>query len=255
MTALIVLPGLDGTATLHAAFAEAAGRGFESVAVIPYPADKLQDYSGIESLVRSLLPTETPFVLLGESFSGPVAISIAAAPPANLLGLVLSTTFAAPPLPMPALVAALAPLAPVRAWPSLLVSWYLLGRWSTPQMMESLQRALLGVPSRVLRHRVASTLRADVSGRLGDIRVPVLCLRATGDRLLSRNRAVRMAAAIPDCVAIDVEGPHLLLQAAPSDCARAVCDFAGRLGQGCRFNHPSDQAQPGFPVTAGAFIR
>lgn len=229
MTALVVLPGLDGTATLHAAFARAAGHGFESISVIPYPADRVLGYPELESLVRSLLPAETPFVLLGESFSGPIALSIAASPPANLTGLVLSTTFAAPPLPLPALVASLARLAPVRALPASLLSWCLLGRWSTPQMMESLQRALSEVSPHVLRHRAASALRTDVSHRLGDIRVPVLCLRAIEDRLLSRDRAMQMVGALSRCVAVDVEGPHLLLQAAPSDCALAVCDFAARL--------------------------
>jgi hypothetical protein len=97
MTALVVLPGLDGTATLHTEFVTSVGPAFDSVAVIPYPSDKALGYAALESLVRAQLPPATPFVLLGESFSGPIALSIAANPPPNLVGLILSTTFAKAP--------------------------------------------------------------------------------------------------------------------------------------------------------------
>src|SRR5688572_3895642 len=100
MTALVVLPGLDGTATLHTKFVASVGPAFDSVTVIPYPPNEALGYVALEALVRAQLPTATPFVLLGESFSGPVALSIAADPPPNLVGLVLSTTFAKSPVPL-----------------------------------------------------------------------------------------------------------------------------------------------------------
>lgn len=229
MTVLVVLPGLDGTATLHAAFAEAVRSGFESVAVIPYPTSEALDYADIEALVRPLLPRETPFVLLGESFSGPLAISIAAAPPVNLVGVVLSTTFAQSPLPLSRLLGSIARIAPVRALPLPLLSWYLLGRWRTMSLTESLQHALQGVSDNVLRHRAVSALRVNVSSKLGDISVPALYLRATHDRLVPGSCAEKIASATAHCTVVDIEGPHLLLQASPSSSARAVCDFAARL--------------------------
>lgn len=229
MTALVVLPGLDGTATLHDAFAKSAQSGFESVAIIPYPADQALGYAEIEALVRPLLPVDEPFVLLGESFSGPIAISIAASPPPNLKGLVLSTTFAKSPLALPAFLAALTRIAPVRAVPPLLLSWSLLGRWSTSETMGSLRHALLSVSPDVLRHRAASALRADVTSRLGEVLVPVLVLRATEDRLLSRKCSDHMASAVTHGTVVDVVGPHLLLQTVPVDCARAISDFVARV--------------------------
>src|SRR5688572_4533538 len=100
MTALFLLPGLDGTATLHSAFAAAVSHAFDSVTVVSYPTDQALGYSALESLARAALPPVAPFVLLGESFSGPIALSIAADPPPNLVGLVLSTTFARSPVPI-----------------------------------------------------------------------------------------------------------------------------------------------------------
>ena len=56
-------------------------------------------YDELEVLVRAALPTGQRYFLLGESFSGPLAIRIAANPPAGLAGVILCGTFAKNPLP------------------------------------------------------------------------------------------------------------------------------------------------------------
>lgn len=227
MTALVILPGLDGTGTMHASFASALDE-LGPVTALAYPADKTLDYADIEAWVRRRLPMDSPFILLGESFSGPVAISIAAAPPPNLVGLVLSTSFSETPLRASPLFAWLVGIVPVARLPGFLLAPPLLGRWSTPTLLASLQHALRLVSPLVLRHRAATALRANVSSRLGAIGVPVLCLRATRDRLVPYRCVRRMTAAIADCTLIEIDGPHLLLQAVPTACARAVSSFAQR---------------------------
>jgi pimeloyl-[acyl-carrier protein] methyl ester esterase len=67
--------------------------------VVPYPPDVPLGYDELEPLVREALPTRGHFVLLGESFSGPLAIRIAANPPPALVGLILCVTFASTPSP------------------------------------------------------------------------------------------------------------------------------------------------------------
>ena len=141
MTALLILPGLDGTATLHTAFIEAAAPLFDSVEVVPYPPDRPLGYAELEVISRAAFP-EKPFVLLGESFSGPVALSIAADPPANLRGLVLSTTFATAPVPFLRTFAPLLHAVPFPLPPSMLLSWWLFGRWATPALEAALRDAL-----------------------------------------------------------------------------------------------------------------
>ena len=230
MTALVVLPGLDGTATLHTEFVTSVSPAFDSVTVVPYPPDQALGYVALEALVRTSLPPAAPFVLLGESFSGPIALSIAANPPPNLVGIVLSTTFAKSPVPLLSPLAVFTRIAPVRALPLALLSWLLLGRWTTPHLEASLQSALLAVSPAVLRFRVAEAMRADVSASLGVVAAPVLYLRAIHDRLLSAATGRHILSAIPQCTATDIMGPHLLLQAAPQDCAHAVGDFAKCLG-------------------------
>lgn len=99
MAALVLLPGMDGTGGLFSEFLEALGPGLHPI-VVPYPPDQPLDYSQLESIVRSRLPSDQPFVLLAESFSGPIAISIAASAPRGLLGLVLCCSFARSPRPV-----------------------------------------------------------------------------------------------------------------------------------------------------------
>ncbi|UHQ20201.1 alpha/beta hydrolase [Lysobacter sp. KIS68-7] len=226
MTALVVLPGLDGTATMLSAFADAARSHFSSVQVIAYPRDRALGYRALEELVRAKLPIAGAFVLLGESFSGPVAMSIAGNPPAGLVGLVLSTTFSKAPIPLLAPLASFAAFAPVRL-PTALLSWFLLGRWSTPELRSSLASALALVSPTVLRSRAAAALRADASASLGAISIPVLYLRATQDRLLPATTIGSITAAIPHASVVDIPGPHLLLQAAPERAAKVIADHWG----------------------------
>ena len=229
MTHLVVLPGLDGMATMHGDFVDAVRPSFETVSIVAYPSDQILPYSELEALVRDSLP-EGRFVLLGESFSGPIAISIAATQPRGLAGLVLSTSFARTPVPLLSSFAALVRVAPVRALPQWLLSSILLGSWRTPELMSSLRHALESVAPEVLRARVAAAMRIDVSSRLAEINLPILYLRGTNDRLMPSAASREIASKAKDVSVVDILGPHLLLQTAPRDCAQAVAEFAARLG-------------------------
>ena len=78
---LIVLPGMDATGTLHDGFINAmAARGI-AASVIAYPHDRPLDYRQLLPFVQAALPRDVPFVLLGESFSGPLALAVAARAP------------------------------------------------------------------------------------------------------------------------------------------------------------------------------
>jgi pimeloyl-ACP methyl ester carboxylesterase len=229
--ALRLLPGLDGTARLLAPFVEAAhGAGFSDVAAIAYPTDRILGYDALETFARHALPRDTPFVLLGESFSGPVALTIAADPPPNLCGLVLSTTFAKAPLPVPSPLAAFARIAPVRSLPTAALSFALLGRWSTPALRRELHDALDTVAPAVLRARAEAAMRGDVRGCLARIRVPVLCLRATHDRLLRPGAQRALRAGLADMREVAIDGPHLLLQTRTQAAAETIARFAAGLG-------------------------
>lgn len=77
---LILMPGMDGTGELFAPLIGALGSSIESI-VVRYPTDQPLTYSELFPQVRAALPRSGPFVLLGESFSGPLALMLAAEAP------------------------------------------------------------------------------------------------------------------------------------------------------------------------------
>ncbi len=231
MTHLYILPGLDGTTRMLHDFITAAQPSFASVEAIAYPTDVVLGYRELETFARAALPTDTPFVLIGESFSGPVAISIAADPPPNLIGLVLSTTFARAPVPLLGPFASLTRFAPTHSLPTPLLSAVLLGRWSTPSLRSRLRAALDDVSPAVQRARAAAAMRIDVSQDLARIEAPTLLLKANHDRLLRPGAGYELREGIPCVRQIALDGPHLLLQTRTDRCAEEIVSFASSLSQ------------------------
>ncbi len=80
---LVLLPGLDGTGRLFTPLRRLLEPNFRTV-VISYPADCPHDYDGLSTKVVRELP-KTPHVIVAESFSGPVALKVAACNPQGLL--------------------------------------------------------------------------------------------------------------------------------------------------------------------------
>lgn len=222
---LVLLPGLDATGSQHAAFSAAMRRHGVAVTVIAYPVDRALDYAGLAGFVQQALPTDTDYLLLGESFSGPLAMAIAATPPPRLRGLILSTTFARSPWRMWRRLQALLHVAPVRMLPMPALSWLLLGRWSSPALRTALGAALASVDADVLRRRAMAALGVDVAAQARALVLPTLCLHAAHDRLLPARCQRHLSALLPAQASTSLDGPHLMLQARPEAAATVIAGF------------------------------
>lgn len=223
MSTLVLLPGLDGTGKLFADFIAALGPGVEAI-VVSYPRDVVQDYTALEAFVRERLP-DRPFVLLAESFSGPIGVSIAAAPPPQLRGLVLCCTFAKLPFPFARWMRHLVRVAPLAVLPQSSLDFALLGGQASAPLRERFAATLKTVAPEVLKHRAQQALQVDMSGRLQAIRLPTLYLRGRRDRLIGW-RAVRLLANhMPALRVSDFDAPHFLLQVQAAAAAVSVAEF------------------------------
>jgi pimeloyl-ACP methyl ester carboxylesterase len=221
---LLLLPGLDGTGKLFADFLNALDLGV-SAKVVPYPPDVPLGYDELEALVRAAMPARGRFVLLGESFSGPLAIRIAADPPRGLVGLILCVTFASNPYPSLAWARWLAPLLPLKSFPRWLRAPLMWGSASPSKAPRKSERAMAGVDAAVIRRRIAALLSADETAALAQISLPTLVLCATRDRVVSKAATMRIMRGIRHAHRVDVDGPHLLLKTRPKECAAAVLNF------------------------------
>jgi pimeloyl-ACP methyl ester carboxylesterase len=235
MTALVLLPGMDGTGLLLEDFVASMGAGAD-VVLVRYPTTEVLGYPELEARVRASLPRDRPFVLLGESFSGPIAISIAAAPPANMRGLVLTCTFAC----MPTWrgfrkVAAFLP--PIGLPIVRLVRRRILGRHDSPKFRDLLEKVSSQIAPAVRKARLCSVLEIDVTEKLPRITMPVLYLRANEDQVIARAASETIARYIPTMQVREFDAPHALLQTMSDEAAVVIkrfiadCDAGNKIAR------------------------
>lgn len=209
---------MDGTGILFEPFLRVLPPAVRPV-VVSYPPDLPLGYDDLLPIVLDALP-RGPFVLVGESFSGPLALRAAAAGPAGLVGVVLVATFLTSPIPRfvrPFLVAPLFDLAPYRLELTLLA-----GLDASPEIARLLRQARAKVPGAVLTERVRAILGVDATDALRECAAPLLYLRGMRDRLVGRSslRAIRRARL--DVESVSLDAPHLLLQTRPEEAWEAI---------------------------------
>jgi pimeloyl-ACP methyl ester carboxylesterase len=226
MAKLILLPGLDGTGELFTPFIAALG-GFET-RIVSYPTDRAMSYAEHEAFARAKLPHDEDYVLLAESFSGPVGIAIAAAAPPRLKGLILCGTFASNPLPVfGPLRRVMSAFPAVRLPPALAAPWLYAGR-GTPELRRLHAQAMSRVTPSTVNARVAAILGVDYRALLRRIEVPMMYVRATADRLIPAAAGRAILQLRPDVEMAEIDAPHFLLQTEPARCAAMVLGFTRR---------------------------
>lgn len=227
---LVLLPGMDGTGRMFAPFVRALSP-FIHPDVISYPVDRSLGYAELESYVEQGLPAEGPIVLLGESFSGPLALRVAARGHPRLAAVVLVASFARSPLPI---------IGPwlrqcVGAWcfrfspPDWIVRNYLAGRDAPDDLIAHFQDAVRTVSAAVMARRAKDVLAVDVRPLLSQIKVPVLLLTAARDRLVSQKAAADFRALGDRLEIVSMDAPHLILQRQPVAAAQAIEVFVRKL--------------------------
>ncbi len=97
---IVLLPGLDGSGKMFQPLLPYLVPDFDPH-VVAYPRAGSQSYASLLPFVRAELPQNEAFVLLAESFSGPLALQIAAERPPHLKGLILCASFLASPRAVP----------------------------------------------------------------------------------------------------------------------------------------------------------
>jgi pimeloyl-[acyl-carrier protein] methyl ester esterase len=217
---LVLLPGMDGTGELFGPLLARLPLDLR-VSVVSYP-DRPQTYAEHESWARHELPRSDPFVLLGESFSGPIAVKVASSGPPNLRGIILCASFLTCPSRALRLMRSLTPLASPKLVPGFVAQRSLLGTFATPELRAAQTRALEHVSSRTLTARLRAMADVDVRAEAKAISVPTLYLQASADRLVGTRSADEYVAHARQPRLERMEGPHLLLQANPDRCARAI---------------------------------
>lgn len=225
---LFILPGFDGTVNFLAPFIQSMSAVIASDAM-PLPADKPLGYEELAQRVMQKLPDED-FILLGQSFSGPLCIRIAEAAPARLRGIILSSTFAVQPLSIvyTAIVRLLLSTVGKIVFPTPVINSILLNDGDSTMAAE-VRDIVISLAPDVFLKRAEQALSVNVVAAIEKISVPTLVLEAGQDRLLRRGASLEIVKNCRQAKLVTIDGPHLLLQRSPERCAIAVSNFIHSL--------------------------
>lgn len=248
MTAIVLLPGMDGTGILFQNFVAELKA---SAIIVVYPMDQPLGYAELEQLVLASLPHDEPYILLGESFSGPLAVAIAATRPPNLQAVVLVCSFAKLPLPkFPAWLHKLVGKSLASRVPVAFTARIVLGPFYTRPLYAVLKQVHDMVAPAVWKARLLAVISIDHTELLSRVQVPVLCLRAVYDMVVSSSASALISRRAPSVEVVAIDGPHFLLQTRPMECAAAIRDFLVKLGIALTEARSAHDDQGHHPPTA-----
>ena len=219
----LLLPGLDGTGKLFEPFTAYAPTG-ASCRVVSYPVDSELSYPECAEFVTTNFIADEPFVIVAESFSGPVAVLVASTHPSALVGVVLCNTFVFRAAwrgfsYLPWVWLFRVPLTRFS------VGLHLTGFKHATRFVGPIRAANAPVLPNVRASRLRSALNVDVRDKLAESAVPVIYLRGIHDRLVFSGSVRKVVSARPSTTVVRIPGPHLLLQVAPQRSWQEVSSF------------------------------
>jgi pimeloyl-ACP methyl ester carboxylesterase len=226
---LLLLPGLDGTGRLFAPLLPELEQGFKLESV-GYPSDHALDLDALAAHAAARVRPGSRYAIVAESFSGPIALRLAAAAPPGLFALVLVGSFVSPPIGHFAR-ACLRLLADVVARPALqnesAIAFLLTG--GDTALAKHVDAAIATVAPRVIASRLRMLTRFDARQDLVACPVPILYLAGRSDRLVLPSHAREIQRLRADVTVRELPAPHLVLQAQPRLAAREIVGWLQSL--------------------------
>ena len=183
----MLLPGLNGNSRLFAPLL--AQLADVSCQVIELPRQGRQDHDALAFTLKEQLGA-TPFVLLGESFSGALAHRLALQCPEGLAGLVFAASFLQRPHPLLTTWSSRLPVPKALLAQSGLLRLFCLGD-AQPSVLEQLRTEMLDLSPELLSARLRAL--AELRPPSQRVSVPALHLWPTQDRLVTNTAAASLA--------------------------------------------------------------
>lgn len=215
---VLFLPGFDGDSTLREPFL-AALRGRHAVRGIAYPNRLLHSLNGYCRHAAANVSTDTPVILVAESFSGLVAARWASMDP-HVEALVLCGSFARNPLPWASLGAAFPELVRFGA-----------GFLSPPpgnrdpmrqKWAKNLAQALRALDDAVIGERLRLIVAEDVRPELRALSIPIVLLQFEDDLVVGAQARGELEAVCHNAQVVRFPGPHFAIETMPRECAEAI---------------------------------
>jgi pimeloyl-[acyl-carrier protein] methyl ester esterase len=225
---IVLLPGLNGTDGLFQRLLDAMPCGVKALC-ISYPPHEEKSYRELAAYVLGEInKIEGEYLLIGESFSGPIAILISEENPKGLLGTILAATFISPPN------VKVARFLPWQILFSLAKPLYTAKQWLKPKgtLASIFDSALIEVQKsspQVLSARIREIFRVDVKSELVNCKIPMMYFRGEKDYVVPERNLKAILKLKPDIKIVEFNTSHFLLQSSPAEAWKAIVEFAQKL--------------------------
>jgi pimeloyl-ACP methyl ester carboxylesterase len=219
---IVLLPGLDGTGDLFDPLAARLADEF-TVKVVRYPNDPSLGYAGYAELVRNVIGQREVF-LLGESFSGPVAVRVATQLRRQVKGLVLAATFLKNP--WPGWLIRRASRTDPETTPKRIRDAILMGSYGDDELREKVDRIVRSLSRPVRAARLKAIAEVDVRDDFAKLDCPTLVLHGREDWLVAMKTIQKAVCRKGGARMVAFPAAHMLLQTCATDCAAEISAFA-----------------------------
>lgn len=230
---LIVLPGLDGTGKLLEDLQQAAPPAMKAK-VLAFPTTGPQDYATLEQVVAAKLPRDgSPYMVVAESFSGPLAIRLGVGNYPGLKAIVLVNSYVESPLSMSTGVVGTLTLplwTRVNRIPRRAVRHLLLGRDAPRPLVDQVAKTIEEMRPGLLAARWKTVLTANETASYAKSQIPMFYLRGLQDRLVPDTALETLVRIRPGLQVHEMRGPHMLLQCHPEACLKVFEQWATERG-------------------------
>ena len=221
------LPGLHGTEALYQSLRDRLPEGVVAE-FVNLPSKGKQDYQTLADHLNRELPKTSDGskrLLIAESFSGPLAIRLAAMRHEDVAGIVLAASFCDAPLNLGIALLPLRPLFMVKP-PRTALRHFLIGNDASEAELTELQDVVQSTPSATLSKRIRTILELTEDDNPDVPETPILILQADKDNLVPWEAQSKLEANYPGATIHWVESPHLILQRCPDECIQHIAEFA-----------------------------
>jgi pimeloyl-ACP methyl ester carboxylesterase len=113
--------------------------------------------------------------------------------------------------------------------PPALFAPFLYAGHGTPGLRRAHAQAMAKVSATTLRARVSAILAVDCGALLRRVRVPMLYMQASADRLVPRSALRKIERIRPDIQVAQFDAPHFLLQTRPELAAGTARSFISKV--------------------------
>ena len=216
-----MLPGMDGTGQLFQPFINALPSNI-NYSVISYPENVSLSYEELEEYVLERLPVTENYVLLAESFSGPIGYFIAKRNLKNMKGVFFVATFLESPKKLLIALSKLLPLSLLLKLPipKQLIKTIFFSKEINEDTIILFKEIIKRIPTETLTFRINEVSK--LSLKLEKIHIKSYYIQALNDKLVSSNNLTSFLK-ISDTLKIKkINGPHFILQTKPEECAEFI---------------------------------